>query len=228
MVIFALSAMVLAGAGKVRAGEPINSMCPVLTQEEADPAITTQYQGKTIAFCCDHCRKKFQADPEKYASRLAAFHHHEGDEHDQDEKMPLLARFHPVVVHLPLAGVPIALVAVVGWLASRRRFFALGDIPPLVVAATASIAAVITGNLAHHSMRFSASLHEYVEWHQCSATALMIVLVILCVLRLWRWRRLEGRWLAVYVTGLVLACCLVVVVGYLGGSLVFGPDHLKL
>ncbi len=48
----------------------INKRCPVMTEEEVDPKITASYQGRTVAFCCDRCRAKFKADPEKYAGRL--------------------------------------------------------------------------------------------------------------------------------------------------------------
>ncbi|MFQ5589632.1 MAG: DUF2231 domain-containing protein [Phycisphaerae bacterium] len=223
---------------------PVNKMCLVMRLEEADPAITTQYEGRTIAFCCENCLKKFLANPERYAGRLTAFEndaedHAEQDhdsnigasqsahDHDSEEtEMPLLARIHPVVVHLPLAGVPIALVAVIGWLVSRKKFFANADVPPLVLAAGSSILGVITGNVAHDSMRFSEALHEYVRWHQYAATSLMILLLILCAFRLWRWRGLKGKWLVAYATGLAMVSGVVCVVGYLGGSLVFGPDHL--
>lgn len=94
-------------------------MCPVMTLEVADATITVQYRGKTIAFCCDTCVKKFRANPERYAGQLVGFTHdgegesaHEhdsdqtdhdrdshasapqsGNEHASDEtKMPLLAR----------------------------------------------------------------------------------------------------------------------------------------
>ncbi|MCO6438626.1 MAG: YHS domain-containing protein [Phycisphaerae bacterium] len=234
----------LARVPETLAQAPVNKMCPVMSLEEADPAITTQYHGKTIAFCCDNCLKKFRANPERYAGNTAVLADdkpdqakHErtskggaaehGHDHASDEpRTPFLARIHPIVVHLPLAGTPIALVATLGWLASRRKLFAYADVPALVLAAASSIVGVVTGNIAHDSMRFSPALHGYVEWHQFSATALMILLLVLSGVRLWRWRRLSGRWFVAYATGLIAASALVGAVGFLGGSLVFGPDHL--
>jgi len=225
--------------------KPINKMCPVLTTEEADPTITLQYHGKTVAFCCDKCQAKFKADPQRYAANLAGLHdettvdgardaraesathaHIEHDGESSDAKSPFLARIHPVIVHFPLAGTLIAMVALLAWLFSKRKLFAFADVPPLLLAAGSSVVAVITGNIAHDSMRFSAHLHEYVEWHEVTATTLMITLLVLSALRLWRWRRLDGKWLVAYVLGLVAASLLVGVVGFLGGSIVFGPDHL--
>lgn len=243
-VIVAYYVIVLVGGPAALAQTPINKMCPVMTLEEADPAITTEYRGKTVAFCCDRCLAKFKADPERYAKNLtglgdAEIHgegkadaehemhsHATGDDEPTDRTEPFLARIHPVVVHFPLAGTPIAMAALLAWFVSRRRLFAYADVPPLLLAAVSSIVGVITGNVAHDSMRFSAELHTYVEWHQYAATTLMILLLLLGALRLWRWRRLDGKWLGAYVAGLAAASALVVAVGFLGGSLVFGPGHL--
>lgn len=142
-------------------------------------------------------------------------------------RLPLLARIHPALVHFPVAGVPVAFAGLCVWLVSRRRpALAAADVPPLLLAALASIAAVITGNIAHDSMTFTASLHDYVEWHETSGTTLMIVTLVLSALRLWRWGRLSGGWLGLYAGGLAAATILAAVTGFLGGSLVFGPDHL--
>ena len=51
-------------------GKAFNTICPVST-EDVDPEITYTYKGKTYAFCCNKCLKKFKDDPEKYSSRLS-------------------------------------------------------------------------------------------------------------------------------------------------------------
>lgn len=239
----------------------LNRYCPVMTEEEADPNITTVYKGRTIAFCCDNCLAKFKANPVRYFDRLASsgtsgeqpptgetLENHAADTHDHehgteeastsvgdddghdhgagDNRPPLLARVHPVLVHFPVAGIPLALLGLVVAIVSRKPAFAAADVPPLLLAALAAVAAVITGNIAHDTMRFSSSLHEYVQWHQYAGTTVMILVLVLSVMRVWRWNRLTGRWLWVYGSGLLLASLLVGLTGYLGGSLVFGPDHL--
>ncbi len=42
--------------------------CPVSGEEikMADAAGSSQYNGKTYYFCCDNCKEKFNANPEKY------------------------------------------------------------------------------------------------------------------------------------------------------------------
>src|SRR5256885_5411828 len=51
--------------------KPVNTTCP-LTDEKIDPAVTTQYKGKTVAFCCADCIKDFNKDPEKYMKKIEA------------------------------------------------------------------------------------------------------------------------------------------------------------
>lgn len=242
----------------------INSMCPVMTDEPVEPEITLEFHGKTIGFCCERCRKKFKANPDRYLAALPQLvgaadasavsevdakkqpgghvdgsdaeaihqtseHIHGSDagaENAEEESEPLLGRLHPAIIHFPLAGVPLALLGFLVWTVTSRDAFSKADVPPLLVSALASIAAVITGNIAHDAMSFSPSMHEIVERHQFVSTAVMILTLLLTLLRLWRWNRLEGRWRSIYGGGLCLATAMLMFTGYLGGSLVFGADHL--
>jgi len=54
-----------------KASKPVNTLCP-LTGEKIDPAVTTQYKGKTVAFCCADCIKDFNKDPAKYMKKIEA------------------------------------------------------------------------------------------------------------------------------------------------------------
>lgn len=264
--------MTLAIGGAALAAPPetvINKWCPVMTDEEIDPDLTIEYRGKTIAFCCDICIRKFRANPAKYESRLPQFAQAakaavaeperapgrgpldsqslgdqadpnredlsasvDQDEQDyapaapDDEREPILGRLHPIVIHFPLAGMPLAMLGFLVWVRTGREAFARADVIPLFVSTLASIAAVITGNIAHDSMRFSESLRVIVDRHQYASTAMMVIAICLSIIRLWRWNRLTDRWRWVYGSGLAIACALLGYTGFLGGSLVFGPDHL--
>lgn len=46
----------------------MNTVCPVSGDTVGDigKPVYAQYQGKTIAFCCKDCLKKFQKNPDKY------------------------------------------------------------------------------------------------------------------------------------------------------------------
>jgi YHS domain-containing protein len=48
--------------------EAVNTVCPVSGDKVGDigKPVYAQYQGKTIAFCCKDCLKKFNKNPDKY------------------------------------------------------------------------------------------------------------------------------------------------------------------
>ncbi len=74
LAVVALHGTALARAGALEdavAPRPINVYCPVQPDQRADATITTIYEGKTIAFCCKRCLRKFEANPERYAARIA-------------------------------------------------------------------------------------------------------------------------------------------------------------
>lgn len=250
MLISTLLASVLPALASEQA---INKMCPVMTEQKVDPDITATYRGKTVAVCCDSCLGQFKADPERYIKRLPQFasvggpegsatmpvetthhaekpdpqHDHGGGE-EEEKPVPFLGRLHPLIVHFPVAGIPLAFLGFLVWMVTGREMFAKADVPVLLAAAAGSVAAVITGNIAHDAMRFGTTLHDIVGTHQILATATMIVSLALVAFRLWRWNGMTGRWAWIYGGGLFIACMLVGATGYMGGSLVFGPNHLKL
>ena len=220
---------------------PLNEMCPVMTEEKADPSISVTYQGRTIAFCCETCVRKFTASPEKYVSRLAGFSIEKGEEVtspaprsgssipgvEVQERAPLFARLHPAIVHFPLAGFPLAFIAFLIYRLAGWDHFASADVVPGLGATLSAGLAVISGNLAESSMSFSASMRQIADRHQFAGTTLLVLGILLSLLRLWRRNRLKGAWAWVYGIGLVLSCLVSMATGYLGGSLVFGPDHLR-
>lgn len=44
-----------------------DAKCAVNPSKAAKPGITAKHDGKTYSFCCNNCKKKFEADPAKYA-----------------------------------------------------------------------------------------------------------------------------------------------------------------
>jgi YHS domain-containing protein len=48
--------------------QAVNTICPVSGDTVGDigKPVYAQYQGKTIAFCCKDCLKKFNKNPDKY------------------------------------------------------------------------------------------------------------------------------------------------------------------
>lgn len=252
-----LAAILMTSANVAAQSPPINTECPVMEGEPIDPAITTVYKGRTIAFCCDRCLERFPRNPEKYAARIsgwspadessadasteeapsstAAGAQEDGAQDDAesaaasgDDDMSFFGRVHPALVHVPIAALPIALIAFLAWLASGKRSFANADAIPLLIAALVAAPTYLTGQQAEAGQRFSNNMHEIVEQHESAGLVVMVLALTLAAIRIWRWNRLTGSWMWAYGIGLVMASAVVGITGYLGGSLVFGPDHLSL
>jgi uncharacterized membrane protein/YHS domain-containing protein len=225
-----------AATAGARGAETLNAMCPVMTDQPADPALIVVYQGKKVAFCCSVCVNRFKADPERYLDRLPQFggsgpimsaQSGADDSGGAEEVVALPGRLHPVIVHFPVAGFPIALV---GWLlfaSTGKPAFALADVPGLALAVVGSVAAYLTGQVAHEAMNYGAETESLAQTHATVSLVVMIAGLALAGLRIWRRRTPKGAWRWAYGAGLALACGLVGYTGFLGGSLVFGPDHLR-
>lgn len=54
------------------AAEVEQTVCPVMGGA-INKALFTEYKGKKVYFCCDGCKEKFEAEPEKYIAKLPQF-----------------------------------------------------------------------------------------------------------------------------------------------------------
>jgi len=61
-----LAAMVAVAQDK----KPVNAKCPVKTGEAAKADITSDYEGKTVGFCCGNCKGAFDKEPAKFAAKI--------------------------------------------------------------------------------------------------------------------------------------------------------------
>ncbi|MDF1545859.1 MAG: YHS domain-containing protein [bacterium] len=67
---FMLVAILLLVVNVVKAEELSNKYCPVTTSELAEEQFSVDYQGQTIYFCCNKCKKDFLNNPETYTANL--------------------------------------------------------------------------------------------------------------------------------------------------------------
>jgi len=211
--------------------DELNKMCPVMTDEEIDPEMTIVYEGKTVAFCCCKCIERFQANPEKYLSRLPQFSsltptESGGTSDTTIHKTPLLGRMHPIFVHFPIAAFPLCLFGFLIYLRTKHAQFAWADIVPLAAGMLGSILAVISGDTNADHSQFSQSLQEIVDRHETLSIAIMILAIILFIYRIWHWKVSTGNWRWIYCSGLLIIITMLSITGFYGGSLVYGPDHL--
>lgn len=68
-----LGVFLAASAAAWAAESPANAKCPVLTEEDVDPALWTEYQGKKVFFCCQDCKRQFIERPEAFLKNLPQF-----------------------------------------------------------------------------------------------------------------------------------------------------------
>jgi YHS domain-containing protein len=60
-------------AVKKMEAEAAQTMCPVMDGMKINPDVFTEYKGVKVYFCCNDCKAKFEADPEKYVANLPQF-----------------------------------------------------------------------------------------------------------------------------------------------------------
>jgi len=82
LLVLALAVVTVVGCKKNTSDEPSaqsqtgeieQTICPVMAGNPIDKNVFVEYQGKKVYFCCDDCKAKFNADPEKYIAKLPQF-----------------------------------------------------------------------------------------------------------------------------------------------------------
>jgi len=251
---------------------PVNSLCPVTTDEPVDSTITVTYQGQEIAFCCQKCRRQFLADPQKFVSNLASLAsraqtdghdahdhthergsvitdsqqpdstdasvtghrdtgsmagHHQATDHDSSSNrvVTYLGKYHPVVVHFPVALLLTAfLIVFLGVLKPSPTVDLLGY-KLTYIAAMGALPAALLGLAAGVDVHYPAELAEYFTYHRLLGlgTAAFSVFIAIAAYRA-ESRPSSGRlWL--FRLLLLLSASVVVITAHLGATLVYGPDH---
>lgn len=237
------------------AADPINQRCPVLTDEAIDPAITVVWQGKTFGMCCQRCKRQFLDKPEAYAVNLPALaspstpvgqavpvtktarvegvplqHPPHGEESTATFVPRLtrwLGRFHPVVVHMPIALALAAAIAETLYLLRGQPGARAAARFTIAGAALGAVPAALLGWFAASSSSHPG-LDTVLAWHRWLATAASIFLIATCVsLEVIHRRQPAGSSRFLPLALLSLAGLVIGIVGHLGGTLVFGPDHFQ-
>lgn len=130
----------------------------------------------------------------------------------------LLGRLHPVLVHLPIGILLLAIVFI--WLSSRGRVaqYRIATGTTLLLGLISAAAAVVTGLLLRQEGDYEGAL---IDNHQWMGLAVMFIALLLYILH----QRVARNQLLRLVSLLLLAALLIT--GHLGGSLTHGPDYLN-
>lgn len=152
-----------------------------------------------------------------------------GDDHETGSSVPRLVawlgRFHPVVVHFPIAlSFLAALAVIVGRLRHSEPFRQTARIA-IHGAAISAVPAVLLGWFAAAAAPHPG-LDAVLAWHRWLGTAAGAGLMAVALCTELAHRQIDrSRWTWLIVIGCVLMALVVGLVGHLGGVLVFGPDH---
>ncbi len=212
-------------------GEP---KCPVTPEEPIDPAISTEYQGSRVYFCCQRCRKKFLADPGRYAMNLAAArespeaprdHAHTHAEGGVRQLVNFAGKFHPATVHFPIALLVAAALAETLACRTGKSLFSEAARYCVWLAAPSALMAAGLGWAAgffhsHPGLDLVFALHK---WIGTGVAALAIGALFF----LERWRRGNLGAKRFYWAFLFCGGTLVLISGALGGVLVYGWEHYQ-
>lgn len=160
---------------------------------------------------------------------------------DLDRFIRYLGKFHPLVVHFPIALILFAglfeLMAFPRWvyrilklhedtLRQAARLF-------LIFAALTSIVATVLGWFNAAFSSYPEVLNDTLEQHRWSGTILTVLTLITVFLNRMRFRRFSSSNKKSGVTGLIyglsllVLCVLITIAGHLGGTLVFGIGYLN-
>ncbi|MFT7616948.1 MAG: putative membrane protein [Planctomycetota bacterium] len=136
------------------------------------------------------------------------------------EESSIIAPFHPVLVHFPIALIMVAVL-----MEFLRYKQGENWRPPLkLMLALVLISSVLAGFAGFRAQDAEGYSDATVEWHQWSAIAATVLATIACFL-LFSKKELSGRRIWLYRVALVASAVLFGLTGHEGGILVFGPDH---
>jgi uncharacterized membrane protein len=131
--------------------------------------------------------------------------------------LDFLGRFHPVLVHLPIG---ILLIAVLfEWFPKKKKYKSFRRVIPitLLLGAIGALGSAITGYLLSQSGDYETQL---VDWHQWAGISLTVVAFVYWFLKSKKIYKQFHRILS------IIVLIMVTVTGHLGGSITHGEDFL--
>ena len=138
----------------------------------------------------------------------------------------LVGRFHPALVHFPIAWlVGLAIIDFFG-LVRRRQEWQRAGIFVLAGTVLSLLPTAATGLLRATHMPTDAATHALLVTHRTLNFVVAGLVLAAFALRLWRRNSLQGGWRITYLALVVAACGAVLLAADFGGRMVYGPDYL--
>jgi uncharacterized membrane protein len=250
VALFGALLLAAAGAGALTASTtaaPPIGECPLLPWETVNPRIFLDQGDARTYFCCSRClRDWIQADPIRLRDALARAAR-AGDDLDQvlggeycQSKVPdggatlhsargatmdALARLHPATVHFPIAFFLAAALAEVLLLWRGGAFWKDGARFCTWAGAVTAPVAAATGWSAGGWVAFPGDLAGILRLHKWVGTGVAVAGLVCALLVELATRRDSDALRNLFRVVLVATAAAVAVAGYLGGLMVYGPDH---
>jgi len=138
----------------------------------------------------------------------------------------LIGRFHPLLIHFPIAWAVLLLLVDLATFLLRRPWNTLGLLLGIGIAISI-IPVVTTGLLRMATMGASGELLDLVQDHRNLALTASSIMLVAVVLRVVRRNELVGWARSAYLGLMALATLLIGLTGHYGGMVVHGKDFLS-
>ena len=233
-----LSFLVIGGVAN--AAPPINAQCPVTPEEPAESHLTLDFEGRTIGFCCRDCMRKFRDNPEAYRANLppvsavaspipsaenAHAHSPSSSSGVIDRGLRFTGNLHVLAVHFPIALILLAiLLEGIGWKWNAQQLLFTARLNFTFGAAGAVIAATL-GWVAAANSHYTGDAATILEWHRWLGLTIAL-LALIGVMSLLAEKSGRPTGTIGYRLILLLLAILIPVAAHLGGTLIYGPNHL--
>jgi uncharacterized membrane protein/mono/diheme cytochrome c family protein len=137
-------------------------------------------------------------------------------------------QFHPPSTHFPIALLIVALPAEFMWMLTRKESWRNTVRFCVVLGAASAVLTATLGWCDAAVSQYSGAALEILTWHRWVGTATAVWAVVVAAVSEFANRRGNpDRWCLVFRVALVSGIILVSAAGYLGASLVYGPNHYK-
>ncbi|MEW6050299.1 MAG: DUF2231 domain-containing protein [Candidatus Zixiibacteriota bacterium] len=155
--------------------------------------------------------------------------HNHATDHDRSSNRMItyLGKFHPVVVHFPIALIIAALFMSLPSVVGRSTILDLVSTKMTYLGAASSLLAVLLGLAAGSDARYPALLTAYFSWHRILgiSSAMLSCLTAYSAYRFERKGTPLTGWL--FRGLLALNSLFIGITAHLGATLVYGPDHFS-
>ena len=143
-----------------------------------------------------------------------------------EQLMDLVGRFHPAVVHFPIAWLILFMLVETVAMANGAAVWSNMGKLLLVLTVISFIPAIGSGLLRASRIGGDADFQALMSLHRNLNIAAVVLCLIAGILRFKIQNFPTGTLRVVYITVIALSCGLVMLAGHLGGKMVFGSNYL--